>query len=83
MRIGLSVATVLENDKVVDSVAFYRDSGIVHPRGHLRPDATNKTSDTCRRVPHADARKIRFGRRRHQKSLEQLLSIVPSPSGFS
>ena len=83
MCIGLPVATVFANDKAVNSVALYKDSEIVHPRGHLRPDATNKTSDTCRRVPHADARKIRFGRRRHQKSLEQLLSIVPSPWGFS
>jgi hypothetical protein len=40
MCIGLPVATVFANDKAANSVALYKDSGILHPRGHLRPAAT-------------------------------------------
>jgi len=39
--IGLPAATVVANDKAVNSVALYKDSGILHPRGHLRPAATS------------------------------------------
>src|SRR5260370_41924922 len=65
--------------KAVNSVAFYKDSGIVHPRGHLRPETTNKTSDTCRRVARADARENRVGVRGHQTNFEQVLSIMSFP----
>src|SRR5260370_20877630 len=68
--------------KAVNSVAFYKDSGIVHPRGHLRPEATNKTSDTCRRGAHPYAKKNTVWRRRPPKSLNELLSIFPSPLRF-